>query len=77
MRKPQQLALLRRNPATGRWIAGALAKHKPGSLHRQLGVPEGETIPVRTLEVAAKAGGLVGKRARLALTLRRLGRRKG
>ena len=64
----------RRNPEPRKWIAGALAKHKPGSLHRQLGIPKGETIPAAMLRIAARAGGLVAKRARLALTLRGLGK---
>ena len=59
-----------------RWIADALARHRPGALHRQLGIPETERIPVRTLEAVARAPGLAGKRARLALTLRRLKRQR-
>lgn len=55
------------------WIAGAI-KHK-GALHKDLGIPEGEKIPVSTLEEEAKKPGKVGKRARLALTLMKL--RKG
>jgi hypothetical protein len=53
-----------------KWIQGAI-KH-PGALHRQLGVPEGEKIPRKRLEQAAQAGGKLGKRARLAMTLGRL-----
>ncbi len=49
------------------WIAGAI-KH-PGALHKQLGVPQGEKIPAGKLEAAAKKGGVLGKRARLAQTL--------
>jgi hypothetical protein len=51
-----------------RWIQGALGK--PGALHRELGIPAGERIPVATLRKAAKATGKLGSRARLALTLR-------
>lgn len=50
------------------WIAQATARHK-GALHRQLGVPSGEKIPVGKLNAAAKQGGTLGKRARLAKTL--------
>lgn len=50
------------------WIAGAI-KHR-GALHRQLGVPEGKTIPRKRLEELSKGDGLLAKRARLALTLR-------
>ena len=52
------------------WIAGAI-KHK-GSLHRELGVPEGKKIPEKELEKAAHASGKEGKRARLALTLKKM-----
>lgn len=54
------------------WIAGAIKK--PGALHKQLGIPEGEPIPEGKLEKAAKKGGKLGKRARLAETLRNIGR---
>lgn len=53
------------------WIQDALKRHKKGALHRQLGIPVGRKIPIRTLQAASKAPGLVGKRARLALTLRK------
>lgn len=52
------------------WIAGA-TKNK-GSLHRQLGVPQGKKIPAGKLAKAAKSGGTLGKRARLAETLKGL-----
>ena len=51
-----------------KWIAGAI-KH-PGALHRQLGVPQGQKIPAGKLAKAAKAGGTLGRRARLAETLK-------
>jgi hypothetical protein len=54
------------------WIQDALAKHKPGTLHKQLGVAKDKKIPVAKLEAAAKAKGKLGQRARLALTLRKL-----
>lgn len=54
----------------GHWIAGAI-KH-PGALHRELGVPEGQKIPACKLRKAAHAGGKLGKRARLAETLKGL-----
>ena len=50
------------------WIAGAI-KHK-GALHKELGVPQGKKIPISKLKKAAKAGGVEGKRARLAETLK-------
>jgi hypothetical protein len=56
-----------------KWIQGAVKK--PGQLHRDLGVAAGKKIPASTLQAAAKKPGKVGQRARLALTLRRLGGR--
>jgi hypothetical protein len=50
------------------WIAGAIKK--PGALHKELGVPLGKTIPTKKLNAAAKKGGLEGKRANLAKTLK-------
>ena len=55
-----------------KWIQEAI-KH-PGALHRELGVPEGKKIPAKKLAKAAKAPGVEGKRARLAQTLRKLGK---
>jgi hypothetical protein len=52
----------------GKWIQGAI-KH-PGALHKELGVPAGEKIPAKKLAKAAKAGGKLGQRARLAETLK-------
>lgn len=51
-----------------KWIAGAI-KHK-GALHSQLGVPQGKKIPAKKLAKAAKSPGLLGRRARLAETLK-------
>ena len=51
-----------------KWIQAAI-KH-PGALHRQLGVPQGEKIPEGKLSAAARKGGKIGKRARLAETLK-------
>lgn len=56
----------------GMWIQGAI-KHK-GALHSDLGVPQGQKIPKSKIQAAAKRPGVVGKRARLALTL---GKMKG
>jgi len=53
--------------AKPKWIKGAI-KH-PGALHKDLGVPQGESIPKGKIEAAAKKGGKVGARARMALTL--------
>ena len=43
---------------------------KPGSLRASLGVKKGEKIPAKKLNKAAKAGGKLGQRARLAKTLK-------
>lgn len=53
-----------------KWIAGAIKK--PGALHREMGIPEGESIPEGKLDAAADKGGTLGKRANLALTLKGL-----
>ena len=50
-------------------------KH-PGALHEMLGVPKGQKIPVNKLKAAAKKPGLLGKRARFALTLEGLNKGK-
>jgi hypothetical protein len=53
-----------------KWIQKAIKK--PGALHKQLGVPEDEPIPAEKLATAAEKGGKLGKRARLAQTLKKL-----
>lgn len=50
------------------WINKAIKR--PGQLHKDLGVPQGEKIPPGKLEAAAKQKGKVGQRARLAKTLK-------
>lgn len=52
------------------WIQSAHIKK--GALHRQLGVKAGSKIPVSTLKRAAGKGGVEGRRARLAETLKGL-----
>lgn len=51
-----------------KWIQKAIKK--PDALHKELGVPKGKKIPAKKLAAAAKKKGVVGKRARLAETLR-------
>jgi hypothetical protein len=73
------------------WIRCALAKHKPGSLHRQLHVAKGDKIPVKDLNraIGADIGDeimeegeevtvtrLLKKRAVLAKTLRSFHKKK-
>jgi len=55
-----------------KWIQKAIKPSKKGALRKQLGAKEGEPIAAGKLEAAAKKGGKLGKRARLALTLRSL-----
>lgn len=52
------------------WIQEALPPSSKGKLHKQMGVPAGKKIPLGKLEKAAQKGGVLGKRANLALTLR-------
>ncbi len=59
-----------RKSGGGNWIAGAV-KH-PGSLHKEMGIPQGEKIPAKKLNAAAAKGGKEGERARLAKTLKGL-----
>jgi hypothetical protein len=56
------------------WIKKAIKK--PGALRSQLGVKEGETISDSKLKSASKKSGKLGKRARLAVTLKKISRRK-
>ena len=56
--------------STDKWIQKAIKK--PGALHKELGVRAGQKIPASKLAKAAKAPGKLGKRARLAQTLKGL-----
>lgn len=53
-----------------KWIQGAHIKK--GALHSQLGIPQGQKIPAGTLKAAAAKGGILGKRARLAETFKKM-----
>ena len=55
-----------------KWIQKAI-KH-PGALRAKLGVKEGQTIPAKKLAAAAKKPGTTGRQARLAQTLKKLGK---
>lgn len=52
------------------WIQKAIKKE--GSLRKTMKTKKGKNIPVSKLKKAAEKGGKTGKRARLALTLRKL-----
>lgn len=56
------------------WIQGAIKK--PGALRKELGAKKGKPIPAKKLAAAAKKGGKIGKRARLAETLKKMHRGK-
>ena len=56
-----------------KWIQKAISK--PGSLRKSLGVKEGEKIPAKKLAAAAEKKGVTGQRARLAQTLKKLGKK--
>jgi hypothetical protein len=55
-----------------KWIQKAIKK--PGALKSSLGVKKGEKIPAKKLAAAAAKSGKMGQRARLAQTLRKLGK---
>jgi hypothetical protein len=58
----------------GNFIQNAIKR--PGALHRDLHVPQGQPIPSGKLATAAKKPGKVGQRARFAQTLKRMHRKK-
>lgn len=53
-----------------KWIQKAI--QKPGALRKELGAKAGKPIPAKKLAAAAKKPGTLGKRARLAETLKGL-----
>ena len=55
-----------------KWIQKAIKK--PGALRKALGVKAGKTIPAGKLAAAAKKPGKMAQRARLAQTLKKLGK---
>lgn len=57
-----------------KWIQKALKPSTKGALRKSLGVKEGKTIPAKKLAAAAKKPGKLGQRARLAQTLKKLGK---
>jgi hypothetical protein len=56
----------------GKWIQEAIKK--PGALRKSLGAKAGKTIPAKKLAAAAQKPGKMGQRARLAQTLKKLGK---
>lgn len=53
-----------------KWIQKAIKK--PGALRKSLHAKKGMPIPAKKLAAAAKKGGKVGQRARLAETLKKM-----
>ena len=64
--------VFKKGGSTDKWIQGAVKK--PGALRKSMGVKAGEKIPAKKLEAAAKKPGKLGQRARLAQTLKKLGK---
>jgi hypothetical protein len=60
--------------AEKKWIQKAIKK--PGALRAQLGAKKGEPIPAGKLAAAAKKPGKLGQRARLAVTLGKVRKKK-
>ena len=59
--------------ADKKWIQKAVKK--PGALRKSLGIKKCKKIPAKTLARAAKAGGKLGQRARLAQTFKKMRRK--
>lgn len=57
-----------------KWIQEAIKK--PGALKKSMGVKEDEKIPAKKLAKATEAPGKMGKRARLAETLKKMAKGK-
>ena len=57
---------------TKNWIQKAVKK--PGALRKSLGIKKGKKIPEAKLNAAAKKGGKLGQRARLAQTFKKMKR---
>jgi hypothetical protein len=64
----------KKGSSSKKWIQNAVKK--PGQLHKDLGVPEGEKIPEGEIAKAAKRPGKVGQRARFALNMKKIRRGK-
>lgn len=57
-----------------RFIQGAIKK--PGALRKTAGVKKGQKIPRKKLLAMAKKKGKTGQRARFALTLRKMSKKR-
>ena len=63
---------MKKGGSTSKWIQSAIKK--PGASKKAMGVKAGEKIPAKKLAAAAKKPGKMGQRARLAQTLKKLGK---
>ena len=66
--KGRGVETMKKGGVTKQWIQKAIKK--PGALRKELGVKAGKTIPAKKLSAAAQKPGILGKRARLAKTLK-------
>jgi hypothetical protein len=57
-----------------KWIQAAIPSSHKGDLHRALGIPLGKKIPDDMLERTSHESGHIGQMARLARTLKSLGK---
>lgn len=71
---PRRKRTTRKRKSKRTWIQSAVKR--PGALRKQLGVKPGQKIPASKLKAAAKKGGKLGQRARLAQTLGKMRRKK-
>ena len=69
------MAAKKKSGKSGKWIKGAIKK--PGALRKSLGVKKGKKIPAKKLAAAAKKGGKLEQRARLAKTLGKMKKKRG
>lgn len=65
---PNKVEMFKEGGMAKNWIKGAIKK--PGALHAEMGVPQGQKIPAKKLAAAAKKPGKLGQRARFAETLK-------
>lgn len=61
-------------PKKKNWIKKAIKR--PGALRASLGIKKGKKIPAKKLNAAAKKGGKLGQRARLAKTLGKMSKKR-
>ena len=74
LKKDKELGATSMAKSGGKWIQKAIKK--PGALRAQLGAKPGKPIPAAKLAKAAKAKGKLGQRARLAVTLGKMKKKK-